>query len=315
MDRRERLRQVAKSAILGACLLSWTAVAGCLDAHRLNAVIDNRPGEFVQEGTAVVRDGEETQVVFKAAFQTPPRLEVTGFVQSWFAEEPYRKGSFEFVQPSETGFKVRSDHHESSRGSWAEIKWRATGAKARKKTLAEMEPRERVIAQLEKLGGRVTVDDKLPGAPPVGIDLHQTRVTDADLELLHGLVNIRTLNLYGTSITDAGLTHLAGLTGLQTLHLNATAIGDTGLAHLRGLTNLKELNLYQTRVTDEGLRHVAALTGLQNLTLGGKQITDQGLTHLRTLRELRTIYLSGTGVTDAGVREMQKIWPRIQVVR
>src|SRR5262249_34635480 len=239
--------------------------------------------EFVQEGTALVRDGEETQVGFKSAFQTPPRLEVMGFVQSWFKDEPYSKNSFEIVQPTAVGFKIRSNHREQGLGSWSEVKWRATGTPARKKVPAEMTPHERVVAQVEKLGGKVRFDDKQPGTPLVGIDLHQTKTTDADLQLLHGLTTVRILNLYGTAITDAGLTHVAGLAGLQMLHLNGTAVSDAGLAQLRGLTNLKELNLYQTRVTDEGLRHVTALTGLQNLTLSGKQITDQGLTHLRTL--------------------------------
>jgi hypothetical protein len=268
----------------------------------------------VQEGTVIIRDGEEAMVAFKQAFQAAPRIEITGFVQSVFKDVPYSKKSFEIVQPTAFGFAVRTDHHEQSLGSFAELKWRATGIKARKKTPAEMTPTERVVAQIEKLGGHVKMDDKQAGLL-VAIDLHQTRTRDADLDMLHGLTSLRTLNLYGTSITDAGLAHVSGLSGLQSLHLNGTAISDAGLVHVHGLTSLRELSLYGTKVSDDGLRHLAGLTALQNLTLGGKQITDKGMNQLAGLKDLRQICLSSTSVTDAGVAELRRHWPKLQIVR
>src|SRR5262249_8602919 len=93
MDRHKRWRLVGKGVILGVGLLTGMGAMGCLDGHRPQALTENSPREFVQEGTALVRDGEETQVGFKSAFQTPPRLEVMGFVQSWFKDEPYSKNS------------------------------------------------------------------------------------------------------------------------------------------------------------------------------------------------------------------------------
>ena len=137
--------------------------------------------------------------------------------------------------------------------------------------------RGQIAGAVQKLGGHVTFDAKAPGVPLVGIDLHYSRVRDADLEMIDGLATLRTLNLYGTRITDAGLAHVTGLAGLQTLHLNDTGITDAGLQHLQGLTNLRELGLNQTRVTDQGLRHLAGLTAVQSLTLSGPQITDRGL--------------------------------------
>jgi hypothetical protein len=307
-------RQARKGVVLGACMIAG-AMAGCLQPPWPSAFADNRPGELVQEGTVVVRDGEEAQVYFKKPFDAPPRIEVTGFVQSWFKAEPYGKNSFEIVQPATNNFKIRSNHREQTLGSFAEIKWKATGTKARKKALAEMTPRERIMAQVEKLGGHVRLDDKQPGVPIVEIDLHQTRTRDADLEMLDGLTTLRALNLFGTSITDAGLKHLDGLAKLEKLHLNNTSITDAGLEHLRGLTGLKELSLYDTKVTDDGLRHLAALTSLQSLTLGGRQVTDQGMKHLTGLKELRQISLVGTSVTPAGVAELQRHWPKLQVIR
>jgi hypothetical protein len=307
-------RAARMATVVGACMIA-AAFSGCLEPPWAGPFPERKPEELVQEGTVVVRDGEEAKVSFKKAFQTPPRVEMTGFVQSWFKDEPYSKKSFEIVDTTGVGCTIRTSHHEQGRGSFAEIKWKATGIKAPKKTLAEMTPQERVVAQVEKLGGKVKMDDKVKGAPLIGIDLHQTRTRDADLAMLHGLTGLKTLNLFGTSITDAGLAHLDGLTGLQTLHLNGTAITDAGLEKLRSLTALRELSLYGTKVTDDGLRHLAVLTNLQTLSLGGRQISDKGMQHLLGLKELHQISLSGTSVTEAEVKELQRHWPRLQVIR
>jgi hypothetical protein len=297
--------------------VSWLLLLlpACSDAHFAEVVADNRRRELVQEGTFAVRDGEEVQVNYPKAFQSPPRLELIGFVQSRFKDVPYSLSCFEVVQQTSGSFKVRNNHTDPSLGAWAEVKWRASGTPGHKKPVAEMTPQERIIDTVEKLGGKVTTDPLQAGSPITAIDLHQARSKDADLEILHGLTSLRKLNLFGTPITDAGLEHLAGLTGLQTLHLNATAIGDAGLQHLRGLKSLTTLSLYGTRATDAGLVHLAGLTSLQNLVLGGTQITDAGLEYLKGLRDLRQLSLSGTKVTPEGMQRLQRALPRLQVVR
>src|SRR5262245_56369741 len=155
MDGRDQWRRLGRRACLGTLLV----LAGCLYEPWPAGLPDNRAADFVQEGTATVRDGEETQIGFKTAFLSPPRVEITGFVQSWFKSEPFGKNSFEIVEPSPVGFKIRSNHQEQGIGSFAEIKWRATGTRGRKKTPGEMSPQERLVAQVEKLGGSVKYDE------------------------------------------------------------------------------------------------------------------------------------------------------------
>jgi hypothetical protein len=293
----------------------FLVLPACADAHFTEVLAKERRGELIQEGTFAVRDGEEVQVNYNKAFQAPPRLELVGFVQSVFKDNPYNLGCFEFVEQTPGSFKVRNNHTEPGVAAWAEVKWRATGTPARKKPITEMTKLERINQAVEKLGGRVTMDSKQPGSPIVGIDLHQTRARDGDLEMLRDLTSLQKVNLYGTSITDAGLVHLSGLTGLQTLHLNATSIGDAGMRHLRGLRSLSTLSLYGTRVTDAGLEYLAGLTSLQSLALGGTQITDRGLEHLKGLRELRQLSLSGTKVTPEGVQRLQRALPKVQIMR
>jgi hypothetical protein len=102
---------------------------------------------------------------------------------------------------------------------------------------------EQAVARIKKLGGKVEVDDKSPGKPVIRVDLHGTRVTDADLVHLTALTQLQKLNLGWTQVGDAGLEHLKDLTKLQRLVLDNTKVTDAGLRQLKGLTDLEYLNL------------------------------------------------------------------------
>ena len=54
---------------------------------------------------------------------------------------------------------------------------------------------ERAIARIEKLGGKVELDEQRPGKPVIKVDLRQTKVTDADLQILKAFTQVRSLNL------------------------------------------------------------------------------------------------------------------------
>ena len=60
-----------------------------------------------------------------------------------------------------------------------------------------------------------------------------TVITDADLEHLKGLGQLRKLYLGGPGITDHGLEHLKGLNQLQELQLICTAVTDRGTEELQ----------------------------------------------------------------------------------
>ena len=99
------------------------------------------------------------------------------------------------------------------------------------------------IAEIEKLGGKVTRDEKSPDRRVISVDLSTRNVTDQWLACLQGLPQLQSLRLRITQVTDAGLIHVAGLTRLQLLDLAYTKITDPGLVHLEGLTELRSLNL------------------------------------------------------------------------
>jgi hypothetical protein len=137
------------------------------------------------------------------------------------------------------------------------------------------------------------------------VNLADTSVTDAGLEHLKGLRQLRMLILGSTQVTDAGLEHLDGLNRLQVLYLMNTQVTDAGLKHLNGLSQLQEFVLSNTRVTDAGLEHLEGLSQLRQLVLGCPRVTDAGLEHLEGLSRLQVLYLGDTQVTDAGLEHLR----------
>ena len=163
----------------------------------------------------------------------------------------------------------------------------------------------KAIAEIEKLGGKVTLDEKSPGKPVHSVTLTGTKVCDAELKYLRGLSRLQNLLLGGTQVTDAGLEHLKDVSQLQYLLLDHTRISDTGLEHLKGLSQLQELRLDGTQVTDAGLEHLKGLRRLQELSLVSTQVTDAGLEHLKGLDKLQGLHLHATQVTDAGLERLK----------
>ena len=107
-------------------------------------------------------------------------------------------------------------------------------------------------------------------------------VADAQLALLAPVATqVYGLNLANTKITDAGLAQLAPLTNLRRLHLEKTGLTDAGLAHLKGLAALEYLNLYGTAVTDAGLAHLEGLKNLKKVYLWQSKVTDAGVDKLK----------------------------------
>lgn len=151
--------------------------------------------------------------------------------------------------------------------------------------------RDKAIAALQRVGGRITVDETATGKPVVAVDFRRHKILDGDLKYLATFTELKKLDLYDTGITDAGLAHLASLKRLELLEINSPNVTDKGLAHLEGLTNLKELYLYGTSVTDAGMVYLAKMT------------------------RLRVVDVSATEVTVAGTVALEKALPKVKIVR
>lgn len=91
-------------------------------------------------------------------------------------------------------------------------------------------------------------------ADVVRVNLDSTDVTDAQLEHLENLPQLRWVNLFNTRITDSGLEHLQRLRHLERLELGGTQVTDAGLEYLEGLPDLQ--SVYATDVTEKGMERL-----------------------------------------------------------
>lgn len=164
--------------------------------------------------------------------------------------------------------------------------------------------KDQVVAEVNRLGGKVEFDETRVDRPIIKIDLHSTQITDTDLAFLNdarkNLKELRYLDLRLTHIGDAGVAHLRNLDSLQTLNLFRANLGDQGLARLKKLTQLQTLLIGGTKVTDAGLVYLKRFPQLKKLSLFQTQVTDAGIPYLRVLSNLEQLLISGTKITDAG---------------
>lgn len=185
---------------------------------------------------------------------------------------------------------------------------------------------------------------QLEGLSILGLNLELCGiVTDAGMEALQRVQQLRALVLTGTQVTHAGVRRLVANRNLLALDLEICdgitdaaceplgkmrqlralvfkkngfephRITDVGLEKLQDLTDLELLNLYGNNVTDTGMRYLKRLNKLQELHLSLLPITDAGLSQLKLLDKLDHLELlhsegfSGPTITSAGVRFLAQL--------
>jgi hypothetical protein len=104
-----------------------------------------------------------------------------------------------------------------------------------------------------------------------------------------------------SNLSDADLDYLHEVPSLTTLDLLGDWVSDATLARLKGLNNLLRVDVIARRVTDQGLEYLSELPSLEHLILVNAPITDAGLVHLKKMRKLRHLALGFTRVTEAGM--------------
>jgi hypothetical protein len=176
--------------------------------------------------------------------------------------------------------------------------------------------RERLIAEVVRLGGSVEFDETLTRRPIVKIDLHGTQIKDDDLVFLERgkseLNELRYLDLRLTKIGDAGVAKLKNLKSLETLNLFRTQLGNDGLAHLKKLTELRTLLIGGTRVTDSGLAALRPFRKLRKLSLFQTQVSDDGIAQLKQIPSLEVLLITGSKISPAGTQELRKALPKVR---
>ena len=123
-------------------------------------------------------------------------------------------------------------------------------------TPAQYDKQAEAVAEIKRLGGRVTFDIGSRDKEVQGVDLARKKITDAEMVHLEALPQLQFLNLTNTNVGDVGLEHIRGSVSLQSLQLGNTKVSDAGVKHIEKLTGLRVLDLHGTQVTDEGMREL-----------------------------------------------------------
>ncbi|MBL8211505.1 MAG: hypothetical protein JNK87_12365 [Bryobacterales bacterium] len=139
-------------------------------------------------------------------------------------------------------------------------------------------------------------------------DLAHSWITDADLRRVARQADLTKLDLSGTKITDAGLQHLKTLKNIRELNLHyAEYISEDGLAVLKTFPQLEVLNLRGTRVTSKVFEHIAHLKNLRDLDLGFTEITDDGFEALLELPKLERLVIGGNRLTGECLNMLRQV--------
>jgi internalin A len=140
-------------------------------------------------------------------------------------------------------------------------------------------------------GGQWKADDD---GYVVEIDLSSSWITDMDLRRIAGHRRLQKLDLSHTRVTNAGLEHLAVLPDVRELNLYYAAyVSDGGVAHLTNWRRLEHLDLQGTQITSRSLESISRLTELRSLDISFTAINDDGFEHLGSLRKLKKLAMGG----------------------
>jgi Leucine-rich repeat (LRR) protein len=158
-------------------------------------------------------------------------------------------------------------------------------------------------------------------------------VTDAGMEHLAKLTNLKTLNLFGCdNITDGGLAKLSTLKHLENLNISCNGITIAGINQLNSLSNIRRMHITKLQRGDATLdlsgmklledviitlrprsnevftdadlacfKHLEKVTSLQ---LGPRSYTDSGMRYLAGLTEMKRLLIGGAQLTDTGIRHL-----------
>ena len=128
------------------------------------------------------------------------------------------------------------------------------------------------------------------------LSVYKVRISDAGLEHVGACRQLESLYLeprVATDITEAGMESLAAIANLKTLSLHNVHVTDAGLAKLAGCPQLESLYLVgqDSDITETGMESLAAFPSLRALKLYDVHVTDAGLEKLRQCPHLETLYL------------------------
>ncbi len=133
------------------------------------------------------------------------------------------------------------------------------------------------------------------------------QITDADVQALLAplKLNVADLSLGRSGITDASMDFVAQLPNLRRLDVRRTAITDAGVAKLVGLTRLEELIVAQTRLTDAAVDSLLAMPALRRVYVWRSGLSADAAARLR--RERGALVVDNGDAPDSTPTEAEQV--------
>jgi len=130
------------------------------------------------------------------------------------------------------------------------------------------------------------------------LNLHQTKLGDAEAIVLARIKNIKKMVLSANNISNQGAIALASNKSLEELNLYLNNVGDKGVQALAANTSLTELNLFKNNISEQGIKALAARI-LRKLSLdnGTQEIYDALKTKQHNVTIDETPKPNSTGLT------------------
>ena len=123
-------------------------------------------------------------------------------------------------------------------------------------------------------------------------------ITGEGIPYLARLPRLEWIDLSWTKVDDAHLAGLAGLMALRRIDLtNNPQVHGSFLRNVVVLPHLETLVLRHSAITDESLDYLKDAVSLQSLMIDSTVVTNAGLPYLAMIPTLRDIDLSNTAVT------------------
>lgn len=145
------------------------------------------------------------------------------------------------------------------------------------------------IACMRKLRSLTTLS--LSGAP----------ISDKGAERVSNLIGIVSLSLARTNISDAAMQSVGKLPQIRAVYLDSTKITDETAAILSRMRGLERISVRRTCLSGAGVRTIASLPNLKALCLSGVAMSKVDLQAICNARTLRYLDVDGTGIGDWAV--------------
>lgn len=143
---------------------------------------------------------------------------------------------------------------------------------------------------------------------------YSTGNTDALVQQLSTMPEVRGLTFETTDLSDVGVTFIATLPNIEKLTILGGTVGDTGLNTLRSLENLKTLHMVNLELTDDGLVTLLSMKNLEFLTIysdnrSKTKLTDSAIKYLRELKALKKLNVGGGWLSLDSVNDLKRSLP------